>query len=275
MNDLSFQVISIHGAPRSGTSWLGQIFNSHPDVTYRHQPLFAYRFKDQLNLKSSQEEIYSFLNELYTLSDDDFILDTKRIASLPEFWEHALKNQPPAFLVMKMVRYHHLLRLFLESVPDMKIIGIIRNPCAVINSWLQAPKEFLPEWNAKEEWRYAPSKNAGRIEEFNGYEKWKELAYLFLELEQENPNRFLLTQYEHLVSRTESEVARLFSFAGLSVHPQALDFLKISTSRNDPDPYAVIKTGKTGQRWRYELDTAIVNEIYNDIQGTSLERFLI
>src|SRR4051812_19968507 len=28
----------ILGAPRSGTSWLGKIFDSHPDVVYRHEP---------------------------------------------------------------------------------------------------------------------------------------------------------------------------------------------------------------------------------------------
>ena len=30
--------ILLLGAPRSGTSWLGKIFDSHPDVLYRHEP---------------------------------------------------------------------------------------------------------------------------------------------------------------------------------------------------------------------------------------------
>ena len=30
--------ILIFGAPRSGTSWLGKIFDSHPDTLYRHEP---------------------------------------------------------------------------------------------------------------------------------------------------------------------------------------------------------------------------------------------
>src|SRR3984885_3831463 len=32
------RVILILGAPRSGTSWLAKIFDSHPDVLYRHEP---------------------------------------------------------------------------------------------------------------------------------------------------------------------------------------------------------------------------------------------
>lgn len=31
-------LIMLLGAPRSGTSWLGKIFDSHPDVLYRHEP---------------------------------------------------------------------------------------------------------------------------------------------------------------------------------------------------------------------------------------------
>ena len=34
----SDRVILILGAPRSGTSWLAKIFDSHPDVLYRHEP---------------------------------------------------------------------------------------------------------------------------------------------------------------------------------------------------------------------------------------------
>jgi Sulfotransferase family len=31
-------LILVLGAPRSGTTWLGKIFDSHPDVLYRHEP---------------------------------------------------------------------------------------------------------------------------------------------------------------------------------------------------------------------------------------------
>lgn len=32
------KVVLVLGAPRSGTSWIGKIFDSHPDVIYRHEP---------------------------------------------------------------------------------------------------------------------------------------------------------------------------------------------------------------------------------------------
>ncbi|NJL77038.1 MAG: hypothetical protein HC892_20515 [Saprospiraceae bacterium] len=73
----------------------------------------------------------------------------------------------------------------------VKIVGLIRNPLSVINSWLKAPKEFKRElgWNELEEWRYAPSKNLDRKEEFNGFEKWKEVALLFIQLQQVYPEK--------------------------------------------------------------------------------------
>jgi hypothetical protein len=271
---MNFRVVSIHGVPRSGTSWLGQIFDSHPDVAYRHQPLFAYRFKDRLNLQSSRDDICRFLQELYAVADDDFILDASRRAAANDFWQFAMKTACPAHLVMKMVRYHHLLRLFLAAIEDVRIVGIVRHPCAVINSWLQAPKEFRPGWNADDEWRYAPQKNAGRIEEFNGFEKWKEVAWMFLQLEQEYPDSFRIAQYEHLVTDPEAEVSRLFAFCGIPVHQQTLDFIRFSHSQHDRDPYSVIKDPTAHRRWETELDPDIAGQIMEDVRHTSLERFL-
>jgi hypothetical protein len=173
-----------------------------------------------------------------------------------------------------MVRYHHLIPLFLEYIPNVQIIGIVRHPCAVINSWLQAPKEFRPGWNPMEEWRYAPRKNAGRIEEYHGFEKWKEVAYQFLELEQSHPDQFSLVQYEPLVAQPEMAITELFSSVNLPIHPQTLAFIQLSRSGHDPDPYAVLKSPAHVQRWQHELDPRIIQAILNDVRGSRLERFL-
>lgn len=266
------QIVSIHGVPRSGTSWLGQIFNSHPDVAYRHQPLFAYRFKDRLHPGSSKCDIYRFLKELYDTTEDDFILDKR------EAYKSILlplqKNRNPNFLVMKMVRYHHLIEKFIKEIDGVKIIGIVRNPCAVINSWLQAPKEFRDGWDPIEEWRYAPRKNLGRIEEYNGFEKWKEVAWMFLKLEEKYRQEFCLVKYDDLVENPVSETASLFNFVGLEMHAQVSNFINISRKKHSEDPYSVFKNPRVKERWRSELDPLIVNQIMIDVENTELERFL-
>lgn len=37
-NRVEREMILVFGLPRSGTSWLGKIFDSHPDTLYRHEP---------------------------------------------------------------------------------------------------------------------------------------------------------------------------------------------------------------------------------------------
>ncbi len=268
--------VSIHGVPRSGTSWLGQIFNSHSRVAYRFQPLFSYRFRDRLSLSSTAEEILAFLNELYQVTDDDFIAGN---------WPRQEKNEPPSaptlrkqnrpdVMVMKEVRYHYMIEKFIQAVPDIKVIGIVRNPCAVINSWLHNPNEFSPEWDTLSEWRRAPTKNQAKASEYFGYEKWKELTASFLHLEQCYPGTFALVRYEQLVSKPVETIERAFSFAGLDVEAQVTDFIHASQSRHLDDPYAVYKSPGVKDKWREQLDFRIVQAIAQDLSGTKLESFL-
>jgi len=271
------QVVSIHGVPRSGTSWLGQIFDKHSDVAYKFQPLFAHRFRGKLGPYSSVEEIKVFLSELYEVNDDDFISGNwpKQEDVDPLLNMEFYKRSQPGVMVMKEVRYHYLIEKFLDLLPDMKIIGIIRNPCAVIYSWLKNPKEFIKEWDIMTEWRHAPSKNQGRLEEYFGYGKWKELASSFLVFEHNYPENFLLLQYEQLVSKPIETINQAFSFAGLEMEKQVIKFVELSQSHHIDNAYAVYKSPSVKDRWRSELDPRISEEINKDIKGTALERFLV
>lgn len=265
------QVTAIHGAPRSGTTWLGQIFRSQPQVAYRYQPLFSYRFKDRITTESSAGEIARFLEELEE-TDDEFILQTSKIE---EGAQTAFSERlPPSHLVFKEVRYHHLIERFLSKVPGMKCIGIVRNPCGVMNSWLSTPREFDPEWNPEDEWRDAPSKNAGRIEEYYGFSKWKELTNAFLDYQHDFKDQFLLVRYEDLVNNPESETIRLFDFVGLSMHPQVEEFLSSSQKREVNHPDSVFRQPDVKDRWKDQLAPEIQTAIHDELQGTRLEQFL-
>ncbi len=267
--------IAIHSVPRSGSSWLGQIFNSHPNVAYRFQPLFSYAFKDRLNENSSAEEIRKFFNDLLT-TDDDFVLqrnDGKIAKHVPQFF----KSNVISHIVYKEVRYNHIIKNLLEKDNEIKVIGLVRNPFATINSWLRAPKEFRKDlgWNELEEWRFAPSKNQNKKEEFNGYEKWKEVAQLFLSLQNEFPDRFYLLKYNDLLIRTFETVEKIFAFSDLEVHKQTMDFLQESKSKEDNDPYGVFKKIEKDEKWKTELDKRIVDAIKEDITDSKLEIFLV
>ncbi len=269
----SFNTISLHGAPRSGTTWLGKIFDSHPDVAYRFQPLFSYRFKGAIDDNSRPEEVMKFLQQLYDENGDEFILQQRQIARRvqPNFVE---KAQHPTVLVMKEVRYHYVIDSLLRTVPGIKIIGIVRHPCGAINSWLKTPREFLPEWDVISEWRNAPSKNQSRREEYYGFSKWKELAHLFLRLERTYPAAFRLIRYEDLVAQPHERVRELFEFCGLDMHAQVLSFLDESQQREVNDPDTVFRSSDVASRWKSELPVLIQDEISADLLGSDLEVFL-
>ncbi len=265
-------VVAIHGVPRSGTSWLAQILDSSPNVRYKFQPLFSNSFKDRIHIRSSGDEIYKFLTELYHYQDE-FLDRTiqKQQGIYPNF---EVKKKAPEFLVMKHVRYHYLINHLLEQIPEVKVVGIVRHPCAVLNSWRKAPKEFFPELNFQEQWRFAQDRNYFKPEEYFGFHRWMEVAKMFLWLEQRFKNRFLLIRYEELVRETRRIVEGLFTFLNLELENQTLRFIEKSKTIHQDDTYSVFKGKIDLHQWQKELDEVIIKEVYSALQGTEFEIFL-
>jgi hypothetical protein len=263
-------LIGLHGAPRSGTSWLGVLFDSSEQVAYRFQPFFAYAFRGRIGPESDAGDIRRFFDDLLA-TDDAFVTQSGEARLARD--APAFSKQRPTHLVYKEVRFHHLIGLVLAAVPDARYVGIVRDPRSVLASWFAAPREFKPEWSKRAEWRRAPIKNAGLDENWYGYERWKELALLFLDLAARFPDRFRLVRYEHLVQSTEDVTRSLFEFCGLVPGEQTARFIRESTTRDDGDPYGVFRR-RDGLRSNESLPTGIAAEIESDLAGTALERFL-
>ncbi len=265
--------LGIHGVPRSGTSWLGALLDSSPSLVYKMQPLFSYSFKDYLNEDSSKKEILDFFSKI-ALKSDPFLdqTDKKKDGKYPIFCKDSLIKG----IVYKEVRYHNILENMLFKCPELKIIGIIRNPLSVINSWLNAPREFRLDlkWNIYDEWRFAQKKNCDKKEEFFGYEKWKEVANKFLKLKKEYPGNFYLIIYMDLLSRTIIETEKIFNFIGIEITAQTYEFINNSGNIKDSDPYSVFRYKQNDDKWKNELDKKIRDDIIKDCIDSKLEQFL-
>ena len=78
-------LVLLFGMPRSGTTWLGKIFDSHPDTLYRHEPDSFGRLNfmpiapDPREAMRWQEPLVRFARELPSFRD------TKVVATLPQF----------------------------------------------------------------------------------------------------------------------------------------------------------------------------------------------
>jgi len=266
------QKIALHSVPRSGSTWLGNIINSHPQVSFKYQPLFSYAFKDYLNCESSNEKINAFFNEI-RLSNDEFINQKKGIEKgiIPIL----KKDKMITHTCYKEVRYHHILKNMLQQCKDVKVVLLIRNPLAVLQSWYQAPKEFKSEygWVFEEEWLDAPKKNLKRPEEFNGYNKWKEAANLFLKHKNDFPNRVHLVTYSDLLKNITEEVRKIFEFVNLKLGSQTYKFIESSISFTQQDAYSVYKKKQVDDSWK-QLPGHIIDYITDDLKNTILEQFI-
>jgi len=256
----NFKRIAIHGVPRSGTTWLGSIFDSHERVLFRHQPLFSYAYKGALHGSSSASDVSSFFRALAD-SEDDFVTqrDAKTKGLVPNFKKIEGGMVAVAY---KEARYHHIIENLLKVDSEIKVVGIVRNPKSVICSWFNAPREFDSTWSKEQEWYGASKKNGGRDEEFYGFKKWLEVYELFTYLSLEYPNRFKVVNYTDLLSDPITEVKEIFHFCGLDYGQQTDRFLSGSDGIDRSDePYSVFRTAQVDDKWVRDLPSSIVSKI--------------
>lgn len=272
MLDLSkIRLVTIQSVPRSGSSWLGQILKSAPGVQFRFQPLFSYAFKGVIGAGSTRSEILSFF-EAILRTEDDFVLQRSEVhVEYPEMAERTEVTH----LVMKEVRYNNVVRNMLQQIPELKMVGLVRHPCAVIDSWIHAPREFKPEWSVEEQWRSGALKNQGRPEEFFGFDKWKEVAALFLQLKQEFPDQVHIVRYADLNDDTETTVRALFNFCGLPFGPETAAFIAASKSKQGRDANSVYRMARKDDAWKGRLPRSIADTVVGELEGTDLARFLV
>jgi hypothetical protein len=230
--------IAIHSVPRSGSSWLGEIFNSNPKVKYCFQPLFSYRFKDFLTADSSYDDL-NFFFDLLSQTDDEFVCQFGARAKgfLPKFE----KSDIASSVVYKEVRYHHLIEHLCNLDQDLKMVLLVRDPIEVINSWINAPKEFHPSWDLQEELFTAGLKNQGKKENFYGLNAWISITMLFEYLAETYPNQVNLIRYSDLTKDPIRIVKNLFEFCALDYSQSTEIFLQESIEKRVEGTYSVFK----------------------------------
>lgn len=264
--------IAIHSVPRSGSSWLGEIVNSSPSVSYAFQPLFSYKFKGLLNAKSSRKEIHSFYNDIMK-TEDKFVtqLDDRKLGIKPDFEKGEISH-----IAYKEVRYHYILENLLEQNPNQKVIGLVRNPLAVLSSWKNAPREFRTDlgWDFDCEWKYATSKNLNRPEEYFGFERWKETAILFKILASKFPNKFKMVFYTDLMSDTENVTRDIFDFLELDFGLQTQNFIMQSLQKDVLNTYSVFKKKQNADNsYLKNISAAIIGEVRSTCRENGLSEF--
>ena len=168
-----FGLILVFGLPRSGTTWAGKIFDSHPDTLYRHEP-DSWSSLGPLPLVTNASEAAQQAGRI-----DEFVAglperrETKVAGSAPVFPKHYLSRAKFGWLrlgvagaravsrlrgecaVPRAVRRKHLdqvavvwksiesvgrLGLLAEALPAARGILLVRHPCGFVASILRGER---------------------------------------------------------------------------------------------------------------------------------------
>ena len=266
----NFRTIWTCGMPRSGTSWLCQIFESSPEVAFRLAPLFSYQFRNTMSLNDTAGAWRDFFLKVYNTADEWILqLDRRNRGDFPVF-EH--RAETPSHLVIKDIRHHNYARYLLTLDIDFQIVHIVRNPLAAMHSWVTSG-EFPEGAMPREEWNDGKCRKINE-NEFWGLQDWIKLTRDYLRLQDEMPDKVYVVSYEELVNDPITQTTRMFEFAGLDMHDQTIDFLTQSHSRHDNAHYSVFKNKSVVTRWKDEIDPVIEEGIRREMRGTGLEHYM-
>ena len=265
------KIFWIAGMPRSGSTWLSQIFASSPQVRLKFCPLFSYEFKNKLDETATSDQWKELFEDVYNCSSEYLDQEYLRKKGLvPQF---DLKNDNPSSLVIKSTRFHNLVPSILDLDKDIKFVHLVRDPRASIHSWLTNPYEFPKDAIPTEEWRSGACRKTG-LGEFWGFEDWKYVNGQALELQARYPERFQIVQYEDLVRDVENGVQTLFEYCDIEYHAQTVAFLNASRHTHLDNKRSVFKKQASHQSWIKNLDPEISIACQREVQDTPLERFL-
>lgn len=263
--------ILIASVPRSGSSWLGRIFESAPNVAYRFQPNFSYSFQPTIHPESSRDEIDFFYSELLQTTDPFVLNQVNADGQRQEL--HQLTSTVNT-LVWKEVHGLGIIPNLIQNT-DTTVVCLVRSPLAVLSSWFNAPREFDTQWDVMSEWEHGKEKNQGRWNFHYGYSAWKSATLNFLHLKALHSQRIHIVKYCDLLNDSTGICQLLFRRLQIPYHSSVAQFLNKSMSSNEAGSYAVSKMKKAlDDEWTETLNEEIVTHIVNDLKGTSLSIFL-
>lgn len=302
--------ILILGAPRSGTTWLAKIVDSHPDVLYRHEPdaivpppvpltpdalpaLLArwaagtgaravtkrpyfrksWQFGWALGLRSFFAAAVSAAGRLPLGSAGGW--------RIPDF-----AARPAPRLAIKSIDWAEGAVVLPVTLPASRTIFILRHPCGQVASVMRGNR--LQRFDLKTSGTDMPF-NQARAQRFAGLDQpafealpdaakyawsWRafnEPAYTALAAQ---PNVYVVL-YETLCAQPERQARRIFSFAGLDWCQQTGDFIARSTRHpGEAGYYAVFRDAMAAaDNWRSTMSAVDQAAVGSVVAASPLARF--
>lgn len=268
---LAESAILVLGYPRSGTTWLAKIFDSHPCVMYRHEPdelmppapglqpaqqIREWLLQRGLRVAAKRPHFRKSWRPAPLAEGWQMIATTLALAQLVSVFPPSVKRMGIPDLVVptrwdsvraaiKLVNWDGSAAA--QTMPDARCVFILRHPCGQIASVMAglATRQFGGQSDATDE---AVDLQAGAALaqregiDAAGFAKlpdaarhawnWRAFNEPAVEGLRGLPNARVVV-YEDLCRRPEAVSRELYSFAGLDWHEQTAAFLGTSTRQTN------------------------------------------
>lgn len=161
--------ILVFGMPRSGTTWVGKLFDSHPDTLYRHEPDSVHRlslplFPEKQDAPQYRGELEQFVAALPYMRSSKVVgkqplfpksyqstaaLVAYRVSvmaanavghikpNFPSPYRPTAKGSSQVHLVWKSIESDGRLGVCIEALPDVRAVYLMRHPCGYVASILR------------------------------------------------------------------------------------------------------------------------------------------
>jgi hypothetical protein len=208
------QLFFVGGAPRSGTTWLQLLLDSHPEVCCRSEGLFQQHLADPLDgLMAKRREALTAKNAVlfgdgdgYPLpqpEDTDALFGTAILLALQRQCAGTAPRAVGEKTPENVFLFPRLKRLF----PGAKFLGVARDPRDLLASaW-----HFFHKARADQD---ETSAKLALLE--SAFPSLQQGARAMLALAEEFPADCLIVTYERLHKEPASTATRLFRFLGVS-----------------------------------------------------------
>jgi hypothetical protein len=285
-------VIFVVGAPRSGTTWLAKILDSHPDVMYRHEPdewIPSPNDLDETNIhalvdrwivdrslrtstkrpffpKSWQTTPARLLRAAAACGLRSLSLATDFVSRLPI---PDLGTVDQARVVIKTVRWCDGIGIAARALPSSRTLVIMRQPCAQVFSIMRGAREGrfrlreggdipLDQVRAMAcAATYGIDRTAfAQLPEAAKY-AWGWAAFNeTVETALSGLPNVRIIRYEDLCEDPQHTAREAMAFAGLTWHAQTADFVRRSARHAGPSTfYGVFQDAMlVSRRWRTEMN---------------------
>lgn len=286
----------IASMPRSGSTWLGKLFDSHDVTLYLHEPDSVLPRNDlPLLLDDASVDLQQAIQGWLAVKDD------KVLASRPMFKKQArgaikqhgfeltalagkaaLRFGLPSFGMPLFSRFHAEVTAWktIESVGRMPAllrtegiqgIHLIRHPCGQIASTLRGSEKAvfgsdLPVWEDEDLYKKLleqGSYSALSLSDVMSMGPEGRLAVRwglmndFTYTRLKGSSRYQMVRYEDLCAGPFEIIKSLFDFCGLVLGAQTLRFLEESTGKHNDGYYSTSKDPlRAANSWRDQLSSS-------------------